>query len=72
MFVREDEVYVCGRNWMQEPPEDPADALPESRATAFLRVHFLTALSHQRFGWKEGVNRAIWTAKCILMGKRMT
>ena len=38
MFVREDEVYVCGRNLMQEPPEDPAAALPDAKAVAFLKV----------------------------------
>ena len=38
VFVREDEVYVCGRNRMQEPPDDPAHALPEASAAAFLQV----------------------------------
>lgn len=38
VFVREDEVYVCGRNLMQEPPEDPAAALPDAKAVAFLKV----------------------------------
>lgn len=44
LFVREDEVYICGQNRMQAPPEDPADALPEASAVAFLRVSFLLGL----------------------------
>lgn len=38
VFVREDEVYICGQNRMENPTVDPAATSPDEASIAYLEV----------------------------------